>query len=94
MSKYVTGQTVTLRATFRDIAGDLIDPSIVVLTVEDPDDNVDSPVPTNPSVGVYEHQLTLDEAGWWDFRYEGTTSEGTSVCEGTVCALASAMATT
>lgn len=86
---YTTGQTVTLKATFRDIAEALIDPSTVDLTIEDPDGNLTTPTPTNPSTGVYEHQLTLTIEGNWDYRYEGTTSEGTTVCEGRVCAVAS-----
>lgn len=89
--EYYEGDTITLQATFRDIAGDLVDPSTVTLTVEDPDGNQTTPSTTNPSVGVYEAQVDLDLAGWWSYRWEGETTEGTKICEGRVCPCASAL---
>lgn len=94
MSNPIVGQTVILQATFTNIAGDNVDPSSVDLTVEDPDGNVTTPATTNPSVGVYQHQLDLTTAGDWDYRFEGTTAEGTAVCEGRVCAIASGIPAT
>lgn len=88
---YYEGDTITLQATFRDIAGDLVDPSSVVLTVEDPSQNITTPSPTNPSVGVYQAEVDLTEPGWWSYRWEGETSEGTKVCEGRVCPCATAL---
>lgn len=85
----IVGQTVILQATFKDTDGGNVDPSSVDLTIEDPDGNITTPTPSNPEVGVYEHQLDLDTDGDWDYRFEGTTSEGTAVCEGRVCAIAS-----
>ena len=85
----IVGQTVILQATFTDIAGVLVDPSSVTLTIEAPDGTITTPVPTNPSVGVYQHPLDLDESGDFDYRWEGDTTEGTAVCEGRVCAIAS-----
>ena len=89
---YLQGSTATIRATFRDIDGDLVDPSSVDLTIQAPDGTQTSEVPTNPSIGVYEFQLNLDQVGWYAFRFEGSTSEGMAVCEGKVCVKASALA--
>ncbi len=91
MSNPIVGATVTLQATFKDIDGDNVDPSSVDLTVEDPDGTVTTPATTNPSVGVYQSQLDLTIAGDWDYRFEGETSEGTVICEGRVCAIASGL---
>lgn len=84
----IVGATVTLQATFRDIAGGLVDP-IVMLYVRDPLGVESTPVPTNPSTGVFEYELTLDVVGVWRWRWEGESTEGTIVCEGVVCADAS-----
>lgn len=89
MKPPIVGQTVILQAVFTDTSGNNVDPSSVDLTIEAPDGTLSSPAPTNPSVGVYQHQLDLTEDGDWDWRWEGTTSEGTAVCEGRVCAIAS-----
>lgn len=88
---YYEGDTVTLQATFHDIAGELVDPSTVTLTVENPSAVITSPVPSNPSVGVYRAQVPLTEPGWWSYRWEGQTTEGTKVCEGTLCPCASSI---
>lgn len=89
MSTPIVGQSVILQATFTDTDGELVDPSSVTLTIEAPDGTTTTPAVTNPSVGVYQHILDLDEVGDYDFRWEGTTSEGTAVCEGRVCVIAS-----
>lgn len=89
--EYYEGDTITLQATFRDIAGDLVDPSSVTLYVEDPSGTITEPSPSNPSVGVYQAEVDLDAAGWWNYRWEGVTTEGTKVCEGRVCPCASAL---
>lgn len=91
MSTPIVGQSVVLQATFTDTDGNLVDPSSVTLTIEAPDGTTTTPVPTNPSVGVYQHTLDLDEAGDFDYRWEGDTTEGTAVCEGRVCAVASSV---
>lgn len=84
----VIGQTVTLQATFRDAAGALVDP-VVTLTVEDPNGAVTTPATTNPSVGVFQADVTLDVAGYWSYRFSGVASGATTVCEGEVCVDAS-----
>lgn len=84
----IVGATVTLQATFRDINGDLVDP-VVTLTIRDPLGAVTTPVPTNPSTGVFQHELDLDLAGVWRWRWEGVSTEGTIVCEDLICADAS-----
>lgn len=89
MTTPIVGQSVILQATFTDTDGELTNPSSVDLTIEAPDGTITTPAPTNPSTGVFQHQLDLDKAGDWDYRWEGSTSEGTAVCEGRICALES-----
>lgn len=86
MTTVLEGATVTTTATFTDIAGALVDPATVELTVQAPDGTQTTPVPTNPSVGVYAHEQTLDQTGNWWFHWEGETEEGTAVTECVVCA--------
>ena len=64
MSEPLVGSTVLIQITVTDpVTGDLA-AAMVDLVVQAPDGTETSPVPTNPSVGVYEHYLTLtQEAG-------------------------------
>lgn len=90
MSDPIIGSTVTIQATFKDINGALVDP-VVTLTVNDPSGDVTTPAPTNPSVGVYQHELDLNEAGIWKWRWEGDSTEGNVVCESSICVSPSAV---
>lgn len=88
----VVGSTPTLRAVVRDSAGDLTAATDITLAVMHPDGTVDDYVIgdlTNPSVGVYTQQVTVDVRGVWRWRWEATTAEGTDVDEGIICVTAS-----
>jgi uncharacterized protein YfaS (alpha-2-macroglobulin family) len=88
--EYYEGDTVLLRVTVRDTDGELV-AATTTLTVEDPSGTITTPAVSNPSLGVYQASVLLDEAGWWSYRWEATTTEGTKICEGRVCPCASAL---
>lgn len=79
------GQTIYPVAEFTDIDGEPIDPTVVA-TVVAPDGTVTTPSTTNPAVGEFRFELTLDQAGVWRWRFVGTTDEGSLVCTGSACA--------
>jgi hypothetical protein len=84
MADPIVGSTKTLRSVWTDSDGAPINP-VVVLTVKDPADNVTTPAVLNPSVGTFTSQVTFDLEGFWYYEWEGTTSEGTTICSGHVC---------
>ena len=89
----IVGSSVTLQGTFRDSeTGALYDPDDVILNVLDPLGTVTSPVPDNPSTGIFEYQLLLDVAGMWLFQFVGTTDDLIAIAEGQVCAAQSIFA--
>lgn len=70
---YDAGQAITLRAEFRNKAGALEDPTNVTVTTKAPDGTVTSYTDAlHPSVGVYEKDVVLDQAGRWWVRIAGT----------------------
>jgi hypothetical protein len=85
MSNPIVGSTVLIQITVTDPDGELA-AATVDLHVFDPSGVETEPVPTNPSVGIYQHYLTLDEAGWWYAVWEATSGELTTVKECSVCA--------
>ena len=92
MADPIVGSTVTLEVKWTDIAGDPVSAS-TVLYVLDPTGTETTPAVSNPTVGTYRGQVVLDEAGIWRYRWEAESSEGVIVCEGAVCARASAFVT-
>lgn len=91
MSEPLVGSTVLIQITVTDpVTGDLA-AAMVDLVVQAPDGTETSPVPTNPSVGVYEHYLTLTQEGWWYAIWTATSGEYVTVKECSVCASASAL---
>jgi hypothetical protein len=88
--QYYEGDTAILRVTVRDTDGELT-PATVTLTVEDPDNTITTPAVSNPSIGVYQADVHLTLPGWWSYRWEATTTEGTKVCEGRVCPCATSL---
>lgn len=74
MTTYM-GSVVRIAVTFRNDAGVLTDPDDVTLTIRDPDGAMTTVSnPTNDSVGVWHHDVLLDNDGRWSFRWQG---EGT-----------------
>ena len=62
-------------------AGTLFDPTVVELTVRTPSGTVtdESVNVVNDSTGIYHADVTVDEAGWWWFHWDGDSviEEGT-----------------
>lgn len=81
----VIGESRLVTATFRDTDGVLVDPTSVTLTVRDPSGDTTNPPIDNPSTGVYTATIDFDESGWWNWRWEGETDEGTVVAECAEC---------
>ena len=70
------GNTLRLKATFKDADGVLIDPLTVTLTVRPPDGDPATFTGvqlTNPSVGVYYATYTPTIAGHYDVGWQATT---------------------
>lgn len=86
----IVGASRILQATFRDLNGALVDPD-VVLTIRDPEDDVTTPAFTNPSTGVFEHEVILDVVGIWYYEWEGSSVDGVEICDGSICVVASSV---
>lgn len=82
---YDKGDVVRLGATFTDAATPPVnaDPTAVVLRVRTPAGVTSTPVAVKDGVGLYHHDLTLDTAGEWLYRWEGTGAVATAE-EGTI----------
>lgn len=75
-SSYDIGDVVRLTGTFT-VGGAATDPTTVALTVQDPSGNDGAytyagGTVTKSSTGIYYKDVTLDEAGWWFYRWVGT----------------------
>lgn len=75
--EYDIGDRPTLTFTFRDLDGDLADPTAITFRLLDPDGNEtteDETDATNTTTGVWVWELpqTFDESGRWFARAEGT----------------------
>lgn len=45
----------------------------LTLTVTDPSGNPSTPTPSNPSTGIYEYAIDVDEAGFWQYQWTVTS---------------------
>jgi hypothetical protein len=64
-------ERVDLRTTLRDPDGTPTN-ATVVLTVYAPDGTTSTPALSNPSTGVYEASVLVDQAGEWAYRWAST----------------------
>ena len=86
MSDPLVGSTVLMQITVTDaVTGDLTN-GTVDLVIRAPDGTETTEVPTNPSVGIYQHFLTLTDEGWWYAIWTVTVGDFTTVEECGVCA--------
>lgn len=74
---YDVGDTVRLKATFKDIGGTASDPTTITLRVKDPSGNIDSYTYadadlTKSATGVFYYDLALDESGTWVYEFTST----------------------
>jgi uncharacterized protein YfaS (alpha-2-macroglobulin family) len=72
---YVSGNEIRLSVAFQTLDGNAIDPTAVELKVIDPDGDVTTYLPdavVKDAVGHYHVDLTMDVAGRWYYRFEGS----------------------
>lgn len=72
---YDIGDKVTLTATFRNRAEALVDPSEIACRIKRPDGTVTVLAIgdlTRLSLGVWERDVVVDQAGVWHYRFEAT----------------------
>lgn len=81
---FQTGDRVRIEGLFKDSAGTAADPTAITLKILDPALATTTPVPTNPAVGTYRHDLDLNQVGRWTFRYEGTGAVVASTPDGII----------
>jgi hypothetical protein len=78
MSAYEQGQVVRATGTFRDLAGNLVDPSVVQFRTRTPAAVVTEYVYgvnadlIKDSTGVYHFDIPLSVAGLWKYRWLST----------------------
>lgn len=85
MSTPLVGSTVLIQITVTDPDGELTAAS-VELVIRDPQGNEATVSPSNPSTGVYEYYLALDEEGWFTAIWTVTVGSYVTVKECQVCA--------
>lgn len=92
MSNPLVGSTVLIQITVTDpTTGDLA-AATVDLVIKAPDGTETPETPDNPSLGVYEFYLSLDETEWWTAIWTVTVGSYVTVKECSVCAGASVLA--
>jgi len=69
---YQIGDRVEVRVTFRDSAGDLADPTLVVIKTRSGSGAEASHAAVNESTGVYTAAVDIDTPGRWFYRGIGT----------------------
>jgi hypothetical protein len=72
MNHYDAQDRVRLTGTFRDLDGDLIDPTDVEVHLRDPDGTVSHPSATSSTPGVWTADVDVVKPGVWTYRFEGT----------------------
>lgn len=70
--RYDVGDTTHLSTTTTDLAGNLTDPTTMVLWVAAPDGTVTSPAPTHDGVGLFHYDLPLTAALTWSYWWVAT----------------------
>ena len=85
MSNPIVGSTVLTQITVTDPDGELA-AATVELVIRAPDGTETTETPDNPSTGVYEYYLPLDEEGWWYAIWTVTVGAYVTVKECGVCA--------
>lgn len=74
-------------ATFLDALGNPYNPTSVTVTVRSPNGTLTNPAVTNPALGEFESQFTLNRIGVWRFEFTGSGPLGVVVRSiGHVCA--------
>lgn len=77
-NSFTLGQLVRMTATFAQNST-AVDPAVVTLIVEEPDDNVltiSSTQFTNPSVGTFYYEYDAAKSGLVEYRWKSTAPQG------------------
>lgn len=82
----IAGTSAVITATFRDVDGNLADPTTVEALIQHPDGTTSAPTPTSASVGVWTTVVPTDDAGFWFYQITGTGNDLDVVCVGSFCA--------
>lgn len=72
MVDFTVGDEARLSATVRDIAGVLVDPSILAVSVKPPSGAPTVNTPVRDGAGIYHFDLMLTEAGTYFYRWAST----------------------
>lgn len=76
---YVLGQSVKLSGAFTDDDGAAANPTTVTCRVKAPDGTVTiytsatTPAVVNTATGTYDLVISVDQPGYWTYRWEGDT---------------------
>jgi hypothetical protein len=75
---YIVGQLVGLSDIItRTATGAITSDSSTIVTVYKPDGTTATPAITHPGVddpNAYESQITVDQAGWWEYVFSSTST--------------------
>lgn len=93
MTTYTPGDVVTLSAVFLNTSGAPTNPSNVALYVKDPFGNTTNNTPTNDSAGNYHFDLSVPNAGVYNYRWVGTGTV-TTTQEGAITVAPSSVSNT
>lgn len=77
-NEYTRGQQAKLTGTYKDASGNAADPTTATVRVRKPDGSTSAATPTHDGLGAYSYIVTLDMAGVWAYRFEGTGAVATA----------------
>jgi len=78
---YLIGQTIRLRATFRDDAGDLVSPTAVSASIISPTGKVMPQTPVELSLGIFYFDAQFSQIGKYLHHWEGRSADFEAVAE-------------
>lgn len=74
MTEYVIGQTITLKAIFKDSDNTVVTPSSVLCRIKFPDGSSESGVASAADGGGYSYSFVTSKSGVHFFRFEASGS--------------------
>ncbi len=78
---YDIGDVARLSGAFRDTDDALLDPTVVTVTVREPDGSEDLATVVKDSTGLYHADFTITQQGDHYYRFAGTGTPGQSAEE-------------
>lgn len=77
-TEFDIGDVPRLTARFTDAANAPANPGAVALRIRKPDGTVLTPTPLSDTIGTWYHDVSVDQSGWWAFRFIGTGANAAS----------------